>query len=62
MFYNNRTVMFDIIHNHEEGYAPQVQRIFYVRTDRFVVPGEAGCVAVAQESLERRDVVDESMC
>lgn len=51
-FHNNRTLMFEITDSHEEGPAPQLQRMFRVGGDWVLVPSEAGDGVVAQEALE----------
>lgn len=56
-FYKNGTEMFEVIASVEEGYALQLQRMYYDGNYQFVVTSEAGDVAVVQGPLECSNTV-----
>lgn len=61
MFYNNGTVMFEVIDSREDRYAPQLQQLCYADSDQVVLPGEPGDGAEAKETIDCSDVVDEAL-
>lgn len=59
--YCNGSVMSEVHRSHEGGYASQMKQTYYARNNRVVEPGATKDGALAQEELERRDMVDEAV-
>lgn len=57
MFYNNRTKMFEGTGSREEGYVPQLHRMYYTGSDGVVLLREPGDWPVALEALSCSDQV-----